>query len=451
MKMVRLVTVMLVLALARVALGQADGYDVATFMPPRGWTRSESPGFVSFQDMRVRNGRAGSCQIYVFASGASIGNAAANFEAEWNVKVVQPLRIAATPNPQIENRPDGWTALSSFVDALQNGVPVRTILYTATGSGRYISIVANCTDGYQADLTGFFQSLRLSAASVAPPQNAGSRPTSVLNPPAAGGRLGDYVFTIPDTWTRQNASDAIVLASPVYQGGERCQLSLLPLRPATRGLPDDALNIFREVFKVEPLTGDIYPPTRLFRGTSPQGWEYFVVKKPLGPSGGVQMGTILLVAKVGNNLATVVGTSKEFLVSNCFGELVRDVWPSFFGSLQIKSAAPSAQALAALRQKLAGVWISATATVGLRYEFSADGRYMDAAGVRQRRTLQTFFGNGSYSFDGNTLILTSDDNGRTTALFRLEQESKDFGRSWTDTLCLLSPGVSGEVCYNRDR
>jgi hypothetical protein len=189
----------------------------------------------------------------------------------------------------------------------------------------------------------------------------------------------------------------------------------------------------------------------LIRGTSPQGWEYFVVKKPLGPSGGVQLGTIVMVAKIGDSLATVVGTSKNFQVSNCFGELVRDVWPAFFAGLQFKNATASAQDQTAIRQKLAGVWIAATAAVGLRYEFSADGRYADAASVMQRRTTQTFFGNGSYAFDGNTLIMTGDDKRRTTAQFRLEQESKDFGRSWTDTLCLLSPGSSGEVCYNRDR
>ena len=59
--------------------------------------------------------------------------------------------------------------------------------------------------------------------------------------------------------------------------------------------------------------------------------------------------------------------------------------------------------------------------------------------------------NGSYSFEGNTLVMTDDDKRRTIAQFRLEQQSRDFGRTWTDTLCLLSPGSSGEVCYNRDR
>lgn len=450
MKIARLVIVLIVAAFTRSAFGQAQAFDIATFVAPAGWTRTESPGFALLQGSGLRNGRAVNCQIYVFVSAASPASPAANFQSEWNVKIVQPLRLQATPNPQTERRPDGWTTLTGFVDALQNGVPYRTILFTATGSGRSISIVVNYTvGGCEADITSFFQSLQLRGSPT--PPGAASRPGPIAPAAVEGAGLDNYIYTAPDTWARQNEPNAIVLASPVYTGGERCQLSLLPMRPVARGLPDDALDIFREVFNVEPLTGDIYPPTLLFRGTSPQGWEYFVVKKPIGPSGGNQFGAILMVANVGNRLAAIVGVSKTFMVSNCFGELVRDVWPPFFYSLQFKNAAASTQNQAAIRQKLAGVWITATVSVGLRYEFTADGRYADAASAARRHTTQTFFGNGSYSFDGNTLVMTDDDKRRTTAQFRLEQESKDFGRSWTDTLCLLSPGVSGEVCYNRDR
>src|SRR5215467_11892316 len=151
MKIGRLLFAMLALVSAHAASAQTETFDMATFAPPRAWTRTESPGFVSFQDSRMRNGRPGDCQIFVFASAASTASPAANFQAEWNVKIVQPLRIAARPNPQIETRPDGWTALTSFVDALQNGLPYRTILYTATGPGRFMSVVVNSTvDGYQS-------------------------------------------------------------------------------------------------------------------------------------------------------------------------------------------------------------------------------------------------------------------------------------------------------------
>src|SRR6516165_9952354 len=128
MKTIRPLIVMLALMCAHTAFGQTETFDIATFVPPRGWTRSESPGVVSFQSSTMRNGRPSACQIFVFASGVSAATPAANFRVEWNVKIVQPLRTAARPNPQIETRPDGWTALTSFVDVPQNGLPFRTIL-----------------------------------------------------------------------------------------------------------------------------------------------------------------------------------------------------------------------------------------------------------------------------------------------------------------------------------
>src|SRR5215475_5359223 len=200
MKIARLAIVLLVLAFTRSAFGQVQAFDVAAFVAPRGWNRTESPGFALLQDSGMRNGHLVNCQIYVFASGESPASPAAIFQSEWNVKIVQALRLQATPNPQMQRRPDGWKALTSFVDALQNGVPYRTILYTATGSGRFISIVANYTvGGCEAEIASFFQSLQL-RASPTPPSAAPRQ--SAISPPAAGGAAGagldNYVYTAPD-------------------------------------------------------------------------------------------------------------------------------------------------------------------------------------------------------------------------------------------------------------
>lgn len=48
MKTVRSMIVMMVLAFAQSVSGQTDAFDIATFVPPKGWTRTEAPGFVSF-------------------------------------------------------------------------------------------------------------------------------------------------------------------------------------------------------------------------------------------------------------------------------------------------------------------------------------------------------------------------------------------------------------------
>jgi hypothetical protein len=101
----------------------------------------------------------------------------------------------------------------------------------------------------------------------------------------------------------------------------------------------------------------------------------------------------------------------------------------------------------------------ATGSVGLRYAFAANGRYAGAAArqytsrISATELLQTtdaYFGDGSYSFDGNTLVMAGDDRQRTAQLFRLHQESRDNGRTWSDGMCLLDPGASGEVCYRKE-
>jgi len=167
------------------------------------------------------------------------------------------------------------------------------------------------------------------------------------------------------------------------------------------------------------------------------------------------MGAILMLAKSGHQVATIVGTSKDFLTSQCFGELATDAWPTFFYHLQFKNARPAPQAQAAIQQRLAGTWSAATSLVGLQYIFQANGRYASTGATRHyspatsTETTQAYFGDGAYSFDGNTIVFTNNDHSRTMQFFRLEQVSKNSGQSWDEELCLLEPGSTGEVCYRK--
>ena len=228
------------------------------------------------------------------------------------------------------------------------------------------------------------------------------------------------------------------------------------MQAATSGrLPDIAIAAFRNIFRADPLASYPSQPSRLSGGISPAGWEFFTIHKLVGgqEGDGKGIGTILLTAKVGDRIAMVYGISKDFIVSNCFGELVRDVWPGFFHSLTFQGA-QSGQQQNLIRQRLAGAWITATGTVGNRYEFHSDGRYAGSAASRQyshdATTTTAFFGDGSYSFDGNQLVLTGDNGSKSTFSFRLEAASRDSGATWADQLCLLTPGMSGEVCYRKN-
>jgi hypothetical protein len=258
-------------------------------------------------------------------------------------------------------------------------------------------------------------------------------------------------YTIPMGWIGQKYPIGIVYVSPVFNTGEKCSLGIYHIRPTSEQPANDARTVFFEFFHVDPFENSSYPypsPT-LGRGISAQGWEYFTIKKSIGGRvGDSLLGVTVLVAKQGHEMAAVVATSKDPLVSMCFGEMVRDEWPRFFHSLQFKNWRATGQEQA-IKQSLVGTWTTATGSAGSYYTFTSDGRYANAGAIRQPN--YTVYGDGAYSIRGNVIIFSADNNKSRpmTSWYRLEQESKDLGKTWSDKLCLLQESVGGEVCYRR--
>jgi hypothetical protein len=468
-------SVLIALASEQTLFGQAESFDIATFIRPPGWTRAESNGILVLQDRKTLMGRAVFCQIYLFPSQPSNSTAAVNYAMEWDARIRRTYGGIARPTPQTEVTPDGWTVLSASADVVWQRVPMRIVLATSTGFGRMISVmVAVSPNRYQAELEAFFLNLNF--------HDAGRRPAASRNQPLAaeqdapvsstpgtdpraGSSLANYVYAVPQQWSKQELRDRIVLTSPNYplaatygpntgQTTENCQLTLLPLRPVGRPLQEDAIGTFREMFRADPLT--TYPSGApiMTSGISAQGWEYFIIRKLVGGQEGEARatGVTLLLAKIANQVATIVGTSKDFLFSACFSELNGDAWPGFFYSLRFENARPSGQEGDAIRQRLTGNWVTATANLGLSYQFQADGHYASVGSVRSRVTdqaVQASSGGGSYSMEGNILVLRGDDNRRQIQLFRVARVSRDSGQSWQDQLCLMEPGSKGEVCFKK--
>ncbi|HXR78644.1 MAG TPA: hypothetical protein VN737_21895 [Bryobacteraceae bacterium] len=457
------------LGLAQTVAGQTETFDIATFVAPQGWSRAEQNGILILQQRKAILRRTEFCQIYLFPSRTSQAGAQENFGSEWATRIRGTFGVGEQASRKSLNTQDGWTVVIGAADTVREGVAMRTLLSTATGFGSVFSVlVVVSPNSYVNELNAFFHNLKLhngyggnspatatgegraAIGATAPGTGAFGAASSVR-----GGPLG-YSFTPPPQWSEQELRDQIVLTSPVYQNGERCQITILPMQEASSArLPDVAIGTFCNIFRADPLAPYPSQPSRLASGTSPAGWEFFTIHKLVGgqEGDGKGIGTILLTAKVGDRIATIYGISKDFIVSNCFGELVRDVWPGFFYSLTLQGA-QSGQQQNLIRQKLAGTWIAATGTVGNRYEFHSDGRYAGAAARRQYSrdsvTTTAFFGDGSYSFEGNQLVLSGDDGRRSTFFFRLELASRDSGATWSDQLCLLSPGMSGEVCYRKN-
>jgi hypothetical protein len=162
--------------------------------------------------------------------------------------------------------------------------------------------------------------------------------------------LAEYVYTPPSGWTVTPYPDGIVMTSPVSNTGEKCVLSLWPLRPASNELQRDAGSAFAEVFKAfEPRNSDYGTAASMSRGVSAHGWDYLIVKRAIGIPGQPTVSGFVFVARLGGWLAPVSGISKDPLVSSCFGLMVKDAWPKFFYSLQFRSWKPAAGGARSLR------------------------------------------------------------------------------------------------------
>jgi len=279
--------------------------------------------------------------------------------------------------------------------------------------------------------------------------------------PAALGlsSLNDYIYTPPAGWAAQRLSDAIMISSPMSVTNEKCLIYLLPMRPAGANLLDDASNAFRDawlrnfVLRNQTPAGFAFTES-IVHGMSGQGWEYVIIRRGIAPPNSQESRLgFVMVAKLDNRLAVISGVSKDPLVSACMGENTGATnWPKFFYSLGFKSW-PQADHSQQMRRLLAGEWIAATATAGDKITFAGNGRFANAAAAQQYHlttnelitTTQAYFGNGSYTLRGNSITLTQDDNRTDRGFFRVEQESKDGGRTWADVFYLMrTSSVDGQ-------
>ena len=455
---------LLVLGLAVLPMTSAaakEGFDIARFTAPPGWQRSSSPGLVTLQSPPVRGSGA---QLFLFASEPARGSPQEAFRATWQKLIAAPLNGLQPASTSTETTPDGWTAVTGLAPYTKGGASWRAVLVAATGHGRTMNVVVHLLGpAHDGEVDAFFKDLDLlppqgapAIAGAGPP--AAPAPATDSGATSSGGaaEAGGMAFTPPRGWSRTTRADAVVYVSPPYPNtGERCELAILPMRKGSGDLLRDALGAFQGLFRADPMRGYPEDPPLLIKGTSPLGWPYVTLHKTLGPAGEGGPGIILLVAGVGDQIATVFTTSKRPLVSQCFGEAFPSEWPGFFNSLRFKGVKPAVSD-AEMKTKLAGSWTATGSSVLIRYTLAANGRYASgsAIGYAQRvsptevmYTTTGFRGDGAWTVKGQSLTLSPDGRPPVPGVFRLEQESKD-GRAWKDRLCIV--GGTGDICYHRD-
>lgn len=261
----------------------------------------------------------------------------------------------------------------------------------------------------------------------------------------------EYVYWLPDGWTTMPAGAGQWLVSPASETGERCTLGLWPLVPSSGNLFNDASAAWAQLFRgLEMRPG---ASETLVRAVAPQGWQYVMIGRTLARTGEADANVFgsIMAANVGGRTAVISWLSKAPLMSSClhFYTGLPKVWPRFFANLQFRGSPPAGGELA---KQVQGVWHSIGTSTGggasLEYAFSPSNRYA-FTGVGQRymalsSTLaavwtSSTFGDGSYSVRGNELTLKPDRGDAETYVIRLEQVSKDGGRTWTEKLYMMRP------------
>ena len=358
------------------------------------------------------------------------------------------------------------------------------VLYSAKSGSNYIGVFVDATrpDLATKNLPALDAMLKSATPALGSPSDASvaASPANPGNTSGAGhsqsnatgmATLDEYVFTLPPTWTGNKYADGLVLMSPTSVTNERCVVTISPMRASSGGnLLAEADSIFRDVYKAyQPAAmtnRGTQMPASIVHGVSGQGWEYVIIRRGIAPRGSRESRLgFVFVAKLDSRLAVISGVSKDPLVSTCMGELAHNFWPRFFYSLSFKSWSAPDQT-ANMRKRLAGVWTSATGTAADQITIAGNGRFANAAARQQYDlissnealvTTTAAFGNGSYKLNGNAITLIQDDrqNQPDRGFIRMEEESKDEGRTWAPILYLLRvsivDGQDYEVRYQRTR
>ncbi len=167
---------LLTLDVARSQTNDENTFDIATFTAPTGWQRVNGDGNLLFQ-ISSRNfiGIQTYCQIVLFASRSSSASPHDNFLTQWRAIAAKGLAPPGQPAMDTGQPANGWTAVSgSGVVVIPNRARIDMGLLTATGFGRYISVLAvssnrNCAN----EVKSFVGSLSLHVSPDAdPPVNA---------------------------------------------------------------------------------------------------------------------------------------------------------------------------------------------------------------------------------------------------------------------------------------
>ena len=442
------------------ALGQKVKFDIASFTPPKGWQRIDSNGVVAFFDTKTVQGGTTFCQLFLYPSRPSSGKASTDFENEWQQLVVRPTGFQGKPKTELGNA-DGWEVTTGYSNITQSGMTFTTMLVTATGFGREMSVLVNVAgQDYMNQIQNFLNEFDLDSKAAAALNETNKTSTR------SSGSINDYQFESPERWYTFKNKDNILLSQ--YQTTSYgCILNIWPPQPSSGNLEKDARNIFNLMYPGWQYRWTAEKKEDVSQGNTLQGLEYCMIEagmqkqRPDGYYYDYEDGQVLVI-KMGNQIAVITGRHNRGEMV-CFCKHQYEYWNKFFNSFTVNNIAPQKNSDDVVK-RIVGSWQSMGGSALTKYIFAANGHYQFIGAYtttsrisRDMIEMRTsgFTGDGAYSISGNKLSTTyeRDRSKNSVVQYRLERVNHG-GTGWKDRLYILDKGVYDgkpyEVCYEKE-
>lgn len=203
-----------------VVCAQSETFDVITYSPPSGWTKQTTDFAVSFSTVDQAAGTW--CQLGVYKSVASSGDAKTDFSNEWKALVTPATYAGAIEPAPTAASENGWAINSGGSNFKWQDKDAQVILINASGFGTMVSIAVSMnSDRYMPEVEKFLQSVDLKkplqaeqvSRPVAPSSPATGASIKVTN---ADGVSGIFTSTtnFDDGWVARPFADYVRVEKP---------------------------------------------------------------------------------------------------------------------------------------------------------------------------------------------------------------------------------------------
>ena len=172
-----LFAVICMLSSTLISLGQTtETFDIATFQPPKGWTKQAGQDAIQFSIAEKEN----YCLVTLFKSLPRVGSPKENFDSAWSLIVKEAVNVSSAPQMMPADGKGEWLLAGGFAPFEKDGSKGVAMLITATGYGRMVNaLVLTNTQAYEPAITAFLESISFKKPAVQspqPPQQASVNP-----------------------------------------------------------------------------------------------------------------------------------------------------------------------------------------------------------------------------------------------------------------------------------